>query len=237
MDFTQAKHTSQRFDEDLQAIKSSLMELGGRVEKQVIDAVNALEKADKELAEKVIISDDKVNQREMRLDEDCTKILVKRQPAAGDMRFVVAVMRAAHDLERMGDEAKKIAKMSMKLGEAGEEAPQGYTEIRHIAAGVSRMVNESLDSFARFDAELALTVVEQDQIIDREYTSALRELMTYMMEDPRSIKRVMRILWALRSLERIGDHAQNIAEHVIYIVKGKDVRHSSLEEVNEIVGK
>lgn len=237
MDFTQEKHTSQKFDEDLQKIKANLMTLGGRVEKQVADAVLALESADKDLAEKVISQEERVNQEEIQIDEECTAILVKRQPAAGDLRLVVAVTRAAHDLERMGDEAKKIAGMALQLWKAGEDAPRGYTEIRHIATSVSRMVNEALDAFARFDAEQALSVVEQDQAVDREYKSALRELMTYMMEDPRSIKRVMNILWALRSLERIGDHAQNVAEHVIYLVKGQDVRHRTLEEMNEVVSE
>lgn len=226
------QHISKQFNTDLEELKTMLLEMGGIVEQQIINAVNAIENADEDLAEQVLVVEDDVDHREMDLDEHCTLTLARRQPAASDLRMVLAVAKTNRDLERMGDEAKKIAKMAIALGEQGA-SPHGYTELRHIGTGVQKMVNMALDSFARFDVEAALAVVQADKAVDREYESAMRELMTYMMEDPRSISRVMNVIWALRSLERIGDHARNIAEHIIYLVKGLDVRHSTVKEVEK----
>lgn len=226
------QHISKQFNADLEDLKTQMLEMGGVVEQQIIDAVKAIETADGTLAEKVLVVEKDVDSREMKLDEHCTLILARRQPAASDLRMVLAVAKINRDLERMGDEANKIAKMAIALNESGG-APSGYTELRHIGTGVQKMVNLSLDAFARFDVEAALQVVQEDKNIDREYESAMRELMTYMMEDSRSISRVMNVIWALRSLERIGDHARNIAEHIIYLVKGLDVRHISASEVEK----
>jgi phosphate transport system protein len=188
------------------------------------------------MARKVIEADKKINLMETDLDEECTGILARRQPAAGDLRLVIAVMRAVNDLERVGDESAKIAKLALKLCDEGE-APKGYVEIRHIGDRVIKMTQKSLNAFARLDAEEALVVAQEDKEVDLDYASAMRELVTCMMEDPRSISRVLNVMWSLRSLERIGDHARNIAENVIYLVKGKDVRHSSLAEMEKhIIG-
>ncbi len=224
------KHISQQFNSDLEAIKTELLEMGGLVEKQIKDAVKAIESADSELAQQVLDNEHKVDEFEVSIDEQCTLIIAMRQPAASDLRMVLTVIKAIRDLERMGDEAQKVAKMAMALAESGSSS-QGYIELRHIGSGVITMLQHALDAFARYDTELAITVVKEDRIIDQEYKSALRELVTYMMEDPRSISRAMNVLWALRSLERIGDHARNLAEQLIYMVKGKDVRHVSLAEL------
>lgn len=224
------KHISGQFNADLEDLRTQLLEMGGIVQQQIIDAVSAIELADGDLAEKVLETEDEVDRREVAIDEACTQVLARRQPAASDLRLVLAVSKAIRDLERMGDEAQKIAKMAIALNEEGQ-SPHGYMELRHIGTSVEKMVNNTLDAFARFDVEAAVKVARDDKAVDREYKSAMRELITYMMEDPRSIGRVMNIIWALRSLERIGDHARNIAEHVIYLVKGLDVRHVSVKEM------
>lgn len=227
-------HISQQFNTDLESLKSQLLEMGGVVEIQIRDAVRAIEEVDSSLAMRVIENETKVDNMEMSIDNRCTLILAKRQPAASDLRVVLAVSRAVRDLERMGDEAQKVALMAIALSEEGI-GHHGYVELRHIGSGVQTMLRHSLDAFARYDIDLAVNVVKEDRLIDQEYKTALRELVTYMMEDPRSISRAMNVLWALRSLERIGDHARNLAEHIIYMVKGKDVRHSTLSEIEEQV--
>jgi len=226
------EHISQRFNQDLEAIRTSLLEMGGIVERQVADSVRALVEANSDVAHQVIRMEDEVDKREIQIDDECTKILARRQPAASDLRLVLAVSKINLDLERVGDEASKIAEAAIALCEQGE-SPRGYVEIRHIGHGVHKMIHDALDAFARFDVDLALRIMNDDKEIDREYATALREMMTYMMEDPRSITRIMRIIWVLRSLERIGDHARNISEQVIYLVKGKDVRHISISDAKQ----
>lgn len=223
-------HISKQFNEELDEIKTRMLEMGGLVERQVADAINAIMHSDLELAEKVRRSDRTVNQMEVSIDEECALILARRQPAASDLRMVLSISRCLHDLERIGDEAKKIAKQAIQLIEMGQ-APRSVIEIRHIGNRVIGMVRESLDCFARLDTEQALHVAQEDSSVDTEYATALRSLVTYMMEDPRSISPVLHIMWSLRSLERIGDHARNVAEHVIYLVQGQDVRHVKLDEL------
>lgn len=233
MDLTKdahSHHISQQFNEELEQVKNHLLEMGGLVERQVGDAIKSLIEADSELAAKVQDSDKRINQMELDIDEECTRIIARRQPAASDLRLVIATSKAVNDLERIGDESAKIARLAIQLCEEGE-SPRGYVEIRHIGDRVRRMTQEALTAFARLDVDNALTVAQEDKDVDMEYESAMRELVTFMMEDPRSIKRVMNVIWALRALERIGDHARNIAEDVIYLVKGKDVRHISLDEM------
>jgi len=227
-------HISQQFNQDLESLKNHILHMGGRVEQQVKNALKALVENDSELAEKVRIEEKEINNLEIAIDEECTRILALRHPAASDLRMVVAVYKAITDLERIGDEANKIAKLAISLIEEGA-APLGYVQTKHIGQLVSVMVNDALDAFARFDVNAALKVVKQDITVDAEYEAAMRQLMTYMMEDPRSISRVLKIMWALRSLERVGDHAGNIAEYVIYLVKGKDIRHVSPDEARERV--
>lgn len=225
-------HISRQFNADLEEIRNHILAMGGMVEKQVSDAVQALVEADSSLASEVIANEKQINGMEITIDEECTRLIALRQPAASDLRLIVAATKANTDLERMGDEANKIAKMAIKLAEEGV-VPRGYTEVRHIGNHVCSMLRNALDAFARFDVEQAMSVVKEDKSVDVEYESAMRLLVTFMMEDPRYIKRVLNVLWALRALERIGDHARNIAEQVIYLVKGKDIRHIPLSSLVE----
>ncbi|WKD49755.1 phosphate signaling complex protein PhoU [Microbulbifer spongiae] len=218
------QHISRQFNEDLEGIKTEMLEMGGMVACQVADAVDALSNADSQLAEKVLRIEEEIDSSEMALDEHATLIIAKRQPAASDLRMVMSITRIARDLERIGDEACKVAKMAIALTDEGT-SPRGYTEIRHIASAVRKMLNDALDAYTRFDVASALRTLAEDEQVDMDYRSAVRELVTYMMEDPRSISRVINVLWTLRSLERIGDHAKNICEQVVYLVEGTDIRH------------
>ncbi len=230
------RHTSGQFNAELENARKHLMEMGGLVEEQIEVAFKSLIDVDTDLAEKAIKMDKNVNKMELMIDKETTQILAKRNPAASDLRFIISVTKTVNDLERIGDEAAKIAKQSLELAESGS-GPQGFVELRHIGEKVRQMVQGSLDSFARLDADAALAVMHQDKAVDLEYGDAIRTLVTKMMEDPRTISRALSVMWALRSLERIGDHARNIAESVIYLVKGKDVRHKKLEKVAEQLRK
>jgi phosphate transport system protein len=233
MDITShTHHISQQYNIELEAIRTHLSEMGGMAQRQVNDAIQALIDADVDRAEQVVRADSKVNNMEMTIDEECVRILARRQPAASDLRLVIAVTKAITDLERIGDEATKIARQAIAMNKDGL-APRGYIEVRHIGNNVSSMLQDALDAFARLDMNLALTVVQTDKQVDMEYSTAMRELVTFMIEDPRSITRVLNIMWSLRALERIGDHARNLAQYVIYLVNGEDVRHSNIEEIEE----
>ncbi|WP_341937889.1 phosphate signaling complex protein PhoU [Marinimicrobium sp. C2-29] len=225
-------HISQQYNLELDEIKTKLSEMGGLAQRQVNDAIQALIDADAETAERVVRDDEEVNAMEVDIDEECIHILARRQPAASDLRLVIAVTKAITDLERVGDEASKIARQAIALSQEGT-ALHGYVEVRHIGGQVSRMLNDSLDAFARLDLDLALRVVQTDDNVDLEYASAMREMITFMMEDPRRISRALNIMWTLRSLERIGDHARNLAQYVVYLVKGADVRHESYNDIQE----
>jgi len=230
------QHSSSQFNEALESIRNHLMEMGGLVEKQVVDALEALLHADSALAEKVLTTEDRVDDLEIQIDEECARVLALRQPAASDLRLIIAVSKAVSDLERIGDESAKIAAMALQLAENGE-SPRGYVEVRHIGNHVRNMLRDALDAFARFDADKAVEVAAEDSEVDLEYRSAMRALVTFMMEDPRAISRVLNIIWSLRALERIGDHARNIGEQVIFLVKGTDVRHISIDEMEKEVRK
>lgn len=233
MDITShTHHISQQYNLELEAIRTHLSEMGGMAQRQVNDAIQALIDADNDRAEQVVAADAKVNNMEMSIDEECVRILARRQPAASDLRLVIAVTKAITDLERIGDEATKIARQAIALHKDGQ-SPRGYVEVRHIGGHVSRMLQDALDAFARLDLEMALNVVQVDKVVDMDYGTAMRELVTFMMEDPRSISRVLNIMWSLRALERIGDHARNLAQYVIYLVNGEDVRHSNIEDIEE----
>lgn len=229
---THSQHISRQFNQELEELKTRLMAMGGLVEKQVQDAVTALLDGDTRLAERVVDNDNQVNAMQIRLDEECTRVLARRQPAASDLRLVLAVIRAASDLERIGDEASKIARNAIGLVEA-DNGSRGFVEVRLISEHVRMMVRDALTSFARFDTELALKVVHEDEQVDSEYQSAMRSLMTFMMEDARVISPVLSVMWILRALERIGDHANNLAEYVVYLVKGLDIRHTDPDELDE----
>ncbi|ABC27651.1 phosphate transport system regulatory protein PhoU [Hahella chejuensis KCTC 2396] len=228
------QHISQQFNVDLRELRNHVLVMGGLVEKQVADAVEALVRGDSELAEMVRQNDNDVDKLELTIDEECTRVIAKRQPTASDLRLVVAIAKMVNDLERIGDESEKIAKNALQLLEEGE-APRGYVEVRHIGSHVGKMVHDALDAFARFDLDLAFEVMKEDKSVDIEYKTAMRSLVTFMMEDPRSISRILSVMWVLRALERIGDHARNICEHVIFMVKGKDVRHASLEKTEKLI--
>lgn len=227
-----SQHISRQFNTELEELKTQLMAMGGLVEKQIQDAIEALLESDSRLAERVRDNDEKVNEMQLQIDEECTRVLARRQPAASDLRLVIAVIRATSDLERIGDEARKIARNALTVMESGH-GNKGLVEVRHISEHVRRMVRDSLTAFARLDTRLALSVVREDDAVDDEYASAMRSLVTFMMEDPRSITSILSVVWILRALERIGDHADNVAEHVIYLVKGLDIRHTATEELDD----
>lgn len=217
-------HIMTQFDDELEEIRTRLMEMGGKVEQQLQNAIRAISEADSKLAEEVIAEEQRVDDMEVDIDEACILIIARRQPAASDLRLVMMVTKAVNDLERIGDEAKKIANHAVILAEQGGTS-EGYTEVRHLGQSVSSILANALDAFARFDVEAAMRTLEEDKQVDLDYKTALRELVTYMMEDPRSITRAINILWVIRSLERIGDHAKNLCEQIVFVVKGKDIRH------------
>lgn len=224
------KHISEQFNHELDALKTHLLAMGGLVEKQLQDAVTALLEGDSETATRVRDNDKAVNDMQLKIDDECTRVLARRQPAASDLRLVLAVIRATSDLERIGDESSKIARNAISLVESGQ-SPRGMVEVRHLSQHVRSMVRDSLTAFARFDTDLALKVLREDASVDLEYQSAMRSLMTFMMEDARQITPVLNVMWILRALERIGDHADNLAEYVIFLVKGVDVRHTDTHDL------
>lgn len=230
------QHISARFNTELESLRNHMLEMGGKVEQQLSTALEALMKMDSGEAEMIVSRDDEVNQMEMAIDDECATIIARRQPTASDLRLVIAIIKVNTDLERIGDEAAKVAKQTVRLCEGGK-SPSNFIEIRHIGIRVAAMLRQALDAFARLDVNQAVEVVKGDVEVDKEYGSAMRSLVTFMMEDPRDIGAILNEMWALRSLERIGDHACNIAEHVVYLVRGLDVRHGRLDELGEDIMK
>jgi phosphate transport system protein len=221
------RHISGQFNEDLERVINHVMQMGGLVEKQLGDALTSVCDADEDLAKKVLKSDESINELEVSIDDECTRIIAKRQPAAGDLRLIMAIVKTIADLERIGDEAQKIAQVAL------ESLTKDHKELLLNLDNLGRRVLEylqlTLDAFTRMDVEAAIKAHKTDDKIDREYEALMRQLMTYMMEDPRSIPQIMSVIWSARALERIGDRCQNICEYIIYFVKGKVVRHSSPE--------
>ena len=233
MDTSNLKHHySQQFNSELEDIRSRVLGMGGLVERQLELAITSLGDSESELAESVVHKDGDVNTCDMEIDERCTMILALRQPTASDLRLVLAVLKTTADLERIGDEAKRVAKMVLRASGSDQDSNL-FAKIVHLGAQVQQMLHRALDAFARMDVEAAIEVVGEDHNIDSEYESVLHQSMAYMMDDPGSIPRVMDTVWAARALERIGDRCCNISEHVIYFVKGKDVRHASLEQIRK----
>lgn len=230
------QHTAQQFDADLESIRTMLLRAGGLVEEQLGAALEALSAGDREGAERVISRDHLINDMEVEIDQLCTEIIARRQPMASDLRLLIAVIKMVNDLERMGDEAVRIARMAVRLSQTGEPSRR-HSEVRHLGEHVRRMLHDALDAFARTDVDLAVKIVEEDREVDKEYESLTRALITFMMEDPREIPRALEVQWSARALERIGDRACNLAEYVIYFARGKDVRHASLEAVKHEAGR
>ncbi len=228
------QHISKQFEQELEDLRHRVLVMGGMVESQVADAVKALLENDVALAEEVIANDYKVNSMEVEIDEKCTEILARRQPAARDLRLVLAVIKMIADLERIGDEARRIARQALDLSTRYPRKNQ-LSELEQLAQQARAMLHDALDAFARMDVDLALKVVEEDKVVDKEYESIVRQQVTYMMEDARCIPTALDIMWSARSLERIGDRSCNICEYLIYYVKGKDVRHISLEQLEQEV--
>ena len=228
MEFGQ--HISQRYNKELEEIRTQVLKMGGLVEMQSMNAIKALLESDAALAKQVIIADHQVNQMEISIDEECTKVIARRQPAAGDLRLIIAVVKVITDLERIGDEAKKIALYAQKLAKH-RSINNMHSELSHLSSLVLGIMHRALDAFARLDTEQAIKVFAEDSEVNKEFDNLSRLLITYMMEEPRYIKDALRIMWCARSLERIGAHVQNIGEYVIYLVKGKDVRHTHFDDI------
>jgi len=228
------QHISRQFNEEMEDIRNKVLAMGGLVEQQVDLATKAFMGYDMESAEKVVQQDQLVNELEKNIDHECSEIIARRQPAAFDLRMLIATIKIITDLERIGDEAARIARMTMRL-EGSDYYQDKYFEIEHLLELVKDMLNGALDAYARTDVEEVVEITAQDVKVDREYTSITRQLITQMMENPRNITRALDMLWTARALERIGDHACNVCEHVIYMVKGKDVRHVSREELEKTV--
>ena len=225
------EHASKQYDLDLGSIRSRVLAMGGLVESQIRHAIDALTTGNLALTEQVIETDHKVNAMEVGLDGDCSQLIVKRQPAAGDLRMIFAITKTVTDLERIGDEAQKIARMAKNIHERGGVQAPPLVEVRHAAEAAISMLRRTLDAFARLDCNTAAEVIRDDAGVDTEFRSILRQLITYMMEDPRTISTSLEIVWVAKAIERIGDHAKNMAEYVIYIVKGTDVRHTKMDAV------
>ena len=223
------EHTLKQFDSELEEIRSKVLQMGGLVEEQITSAVEALISGNVTLARQVMENDHRVNALEVAIDEDCSTVIARRQPAAKDLRMVMTVVKTITDLERIGDEAAKIARMTRAIYESDRPTVPRTSEIQHVADIALGMLRTSLDAFARLDLTVAATVVRQDEQVDKAFVSILRQLITFMMEDPRTISHAIEILFIAKAIERIGDHAKNMSEYVVYLVKGKDVRHTSVE--------
>ena len=231
------EHISKQFEADLDTTRTRVLQMGGLVEQQILAAIEAYATGSPALIEQVIENDRRVNGYEVAIDSACNHIVVRRQPAASDLRLIMGISKIVTDLERIGDEAEKIARMAKAIHEHGAHHAQRFPSIRHAAQTAVRMLRQALDAFARLDAALAADVVKEDVAIDDEFRSVLRQLITYMMEDPRTISPALEIIWVAKAIERIGDHSKNVAEQVIYIVKGTDVRHTSFADIEREIAK
>lgn len=230
-----SRHTLTQFDAELDEVREQVILMGNLVESQIRLAMEALKNNDVALMERVIEGDHRVNGMEVNIDEKCVQIIACRQPAANDLRMVMTVIKTITDMERIGDEAKKIARMGKLLSHREHFRSPRYTEIRHAAKLVLGMLRQSLDSFTRMDISNVTHVIRQDELVDNEFRTILRYLVTLMMEDPRTISSALEMLFIAKSVERMGDHAQNMAEYMVYLIKGRDARHISVEEIEREV--
>jgi phosphate transport system protein len=224
-------HISKQYDVELEGLRSRVLQMGGLVEQQIVRSIDALSSCDLPTIDQIIADDHRVNALEVEMDDMCSHLIARRQPTAVDLRLIMAVVKTVTDLERIGDEAEKIARMAKLMCESDRLQTPRFTEIRRMGELALNMVRAALDSFARLDPAAATKVARQDMELDEEFRGILRQLITFMMEDPRTISLSLEIVFVSKALERIGDHARNIAEYVVFLVKGKDVRHTTLEEL------
>jgi phosphate transport system protein len=229
----QSEHIFKQYDAELEAVRAKVLEMGALVEQQIVDALEALISANPKLAKSVIKKDHMVNALEVQVDEDCSHIIARRQPTAGDLRMVLMMIKTITDLERIGDEAAKVARFALKTAESSQKLTPRFVEIKAMANTARDMLHMALDAFARSDATKVLEIAHMDEEVDEQYQAAIRQLVTFMLEDPRTISISLEVLFIAKAVERIGDHAKNISEYVVYMVKGKDVRHISMEEMEE----
>jgi phosphate transport system protein len=228
------EHISKQYDHDLEAIRSRMMQMGGLVESQIRMALEGYLDGNLERADHVVANDARVNELEVAIDHEIRQVIVRRQPAATDLRLIMAVSKAVTDLERIGDEAAKVARMAREIHTGGFAKETRTAGIGHMSGISLGMLRHALDAFARLDVAAAAKVIAEDAAIDAEFRAILRQLITFMMEDPRTITTSLQIVWIAKAFERIGDHAKNIAEQVIYIVEGRDVRHMPLAEIEAL---
>ena len=224
-------HVSSQYDEDLTRLRSLILEMGGLVESQIADVIEIYTTGTIEKVQTIIDADVKINEFEKRIDDDCTSLIAKRQPAASDLRLVFGITKIVTDLERVGDETKRMAKVIRRIIENNHSFPR-IVNIRHIAEAALAMIRAAMDAFARMESTPANEIIQSDDEVDAEFKSIMRQLITHMMENPKIIGTAMDIVWMARAVERIGDHAKNIAEQVVYIVEGKDIRHQQLRGAN-----
>ena len=229
------RHLSTQFDSELTAVSSRVMELGGLVESQIRQAIYALQQFSIESAEQVIATEARVNAMEVDIDRELSSIIARRQPTARDLRLLIAISKTTANLERVGDEAEKIARMVRSIIASGTARALPSRELKVEADLASALLNKALNAFARLDTTAALSILKEDDLIDQEFDGFVRKLITYMMEDPRMISPSLDLLFLAKAIERIGDHAKNIAEFIIYVVKGEDVRHTSMEQIESVV--
>jgi phosphate transport system protein len=227
----QSEHIFRQYDAELEAVRAKVLEMGALVEQQIVDALDALTGTNVKLAKNVIKKDHMVNALEVQIDEDCSHIIARRQPAAGDLRMVLMMIKTITDLERIGDEAAKVARFALKAAESNQKLTPRFVEIKAMANSARDMLHMALDAFARSDATKVVEIAHMDEEVDEQYQAAIRQLITFMLEDPRTISISLEVLFVAKAVERIGDHAKNISEYVVYMVKGKDVRHVTMEEM------
>ena len=229
------KHLSTQFDSELTFISAQVMEMGGLVESQIRQAIYALSQFSVEVANEVTANEARVNAMEIEIDRDLSSIIARRQPTARDLRLLIAISKTTANLERVGDEAEKIARMVRSIIQSGSPRSLPSLELRVAADLASGLLNKALDAFARLDITAAVAILKEDDLIDAEFDGFVRKLITYMMEDPRMISPSLDLLFLAKAIERIGDHAKNIAEFIIYVVKGEDVRHTSMEKIEQVI--
>jgi len=229
------KHISSQFDAELGSVSSRVLELGGLVESQIRHAVYSLSQFSIEVADQVIATEAQVNSMEVEIDRDLSSIIARRQPTARDLRLLIAISKMTANLERAGDESEKIARMVKSIINSGNSRSLPASELRIAADLASGLLRKALDAFARLDVTEAVSILKEDDLIDQEFDGFLRKLVTYMMEDPRTISASLDLLFVAKAIERIGDHSKNIAELIIYVVKGADVRHIALAEVESVI--